>query len=63
MPLLKQVMATKQEALAFHTLLALEDTSSLNFSHKGVNDGLGPHYVLSIQSRISGAFGVAICAH
>src|SRR3989344_2275168 len=31
-------MATKQAALAFNTLLALEDTSSLNFSHKGVND-------------------------
>lgn len=41
-------MATKQEALAFNTLLALEDTSSLNFSHKGVNDELG--HITSYQS-------------
>ncbi|EEY43522.1 IS4 family transposase [Vibrio mimicus] len=34
-------LATKQDALTFDTLLALEDTSSLSFSHKGVRDELG----------------------
>ena len=41
-------MATKQAALAFNTLLAREDSSFLNFFHKGVNDELG--HITSYQS-------------
>lgn len=54
-------MATKQEALAFDTLLALKDTSSLNFSHKGVRDELG-HITSHLSSRGFQAHSVLLYA-
>ncbi|MBJ6973632.1 IS4 family transposase, partial [Vibrio cholerae] len=35
------LLARKRDALTFDPLLALEDTSSLSLSHKGVRDELG----------------------
>ncbi|GMA83034.1 hypothetical protein GCM10025855_25670 [Shewanella glacialipiscicola] len=54
-------MATQQAALTFDTLLALEYTSSLNFSHKGVRDELG-HITSHLSSRGFQAHSVLLYA-